>query len=230
MAVSLQHIYKTIGRQTVLHDLSLQIGEGEVVGLLGPNGAGKSTLMKILTGLWRFDKGSAVVCGVDMGLTPHAVAPYVGYLPENNPLYEDMYVQEYLRFMTDVAGAEADVEQLVDTVGLRPEIGKKIGQLSKGYRQRVGLAQALIGNPQLLVLDEPTTGLDPNQLEDIRLLIRRLGEGRTIILSTHILQEVSQMCSRVVIIDKGQIRTDVQDIANVDLQQLFREATMPHND
>lgn len=225
MSVKLEHIYKTIGKQTILRDLSLEIHEGEIVGLLGPNGAGKSTLMKILTGLWQFDKGRATVCGVDMGKAPHDVASFVGYLPENNPLYDDMYVKEYLQFMADVSGKQTDVELLIDAVGLRPEIGKKIGQLSKGYRQRVGLAQALSGDPKLLILDEPTTGLDPNQLDEIRALIRRLSEGRTIILSTHILQEVSLMCSHVVILSKGEIKADLQDIANVDLQEVFREVT-----
>lgn len=225
MSVKLEHIYKTIGKQTILRDLTLEIHEGEIVGLLGPNGAGKSTLMKILTGLWQFDKGRAMVCGVDMGKAPHDVASFVGYLPENNPLYDDMYVKEYLQFMADVSGKQTDVESLIDAVGLRPETGKKIGQLSKGYRQRVGLAQALSGDPKLLILDEPTTGLDPNQLDEIRALIRRLSEGRTIILSTHILQEVSLMCSHVVILSKGEIKADLQDIANVDLQEVFREAT-----
>lgn len=225
MSVKLEHIYKTIGKQTILRDLSLEIHEGEIVGLLGPNGAGKSTLMKILTGLWQFDKGRAMVCGVDMGKAPHDVASFVGYLPENNPLYDDMYVKEYLQFMADVSGKQTDVELLIDAVGLRPETGKKIGQLSKGYRQRVGLAQALSGDPKLLILDEPTTGLDPNQLDEIRALIRRLSEGRTIILSTHILQEVSLMCSHVVILSKGEIKADLQDIANVNLQEVFREAT-----
>ncbi|MGM9830748.1 MAG: ATP-binding cassette domain-containing protein [Paludibacteraceae bacterium] len=225
MSVKLEHIYKTIGKQTILRDLTLEIHEGEIVGLLGPNGAGKSTLMKILTGLWQFDKGRATVCGVDMGKAPHDVASFVGYLPENNPLYDDMYVKEYLQFMADVSGKQTDVELLIDAVGLRPETGKKIGQLSKGYRQRVGLAQALSGDPKLLILDEPTTGLDPNQLDEIRALIRRLSEGRTIILSTHILQEVSLMCSHVVILSKGEIKADLQDIANVDLQEVFREAT-----
>ena len=225
MSVKLEHIYKTSGKQTILRDLSLEIHEGEIVGLLGPNGAGKSTLMKILTGLWQFDKGRAMVCGVDMGKAPHDVASFVGYLPENNPLYDDMYVKEYLQFMADVSGKQTDVELLIDAVGLRPETGKKIGQLSKGYRQRVGLAQALSGDPKLLILDEPTTGLDPNQLDEIRALIRRLSEGRTIILSTHILQEVSLMCSHVVILSKGEIKADLQDIANVNLQEVFREAT-----
>lgn len=225
MSVKLEHIYKTIGKQTILRDLSLEIHEGEIVGLLGPNGAGKSTLMKILTGLWQFDKGRATVCGVDMGKASHDVASFVGYLPENNPLYDDMYVKEYLQFMADVSGRKTDVEWLIDAVGLRPETGKKIGQLSKGYRQRVGLAQALSGDPKLLILDEPTTGLDPNQLDEIRALIRRLSEGRTIILSTHILQEVSLMCSHVVILSKGEIKADLQDIANVDLQEVFREVT-----
>lgn len=226
MSVTIEHLNKKIGRQTVLKDLSLYIGEGEVVGLLGPNGAGKSTLMKILTGLWRFDAGRVEVCGVDMARRPHAVAPYIGYLPENNPLYEEMYVLEYLRFMADISGCgNISLDDLVARVGLADERRKKIGQLSKGYRQRVGLAQALMADPKLLVLDEPTTGLDPNQLEDIRELIRGLGAGRTIILSTHIMQEVEAMCSRVVILSEGEIRRDVPCLPGMELERLFREAT-----
>lgn len=226
MSVRVEHLDKYIGRQHVLRDLTLQIGTGEVVGLLGPNGAGKSTLMKILTGLWSFDSGEVEVCGVDMKRTPRAVADKVGYLPENNPLYEEMYVREYLQFMGDLSGKNhADLETLIDETGIRPEIGKKIGQLSKGYRQRVGLAQALLSNPQLLVLDEPTTGLDPNQLEEIRGLIRKVSEGRTILLSTHIMQEVHAMCSRVVILNHGEIRLDTPCAGDMDLEQLFKDYT-----
>lgn len=226
MSVRVEHLNKYIGRQHVLRDLTLQIGTGEVVGLLGPNGAGKSTLMKILTGLWSFDSGEVEVCGVDMKRNPHAVADKVGYLPENNPLYEEMYVREYLQFMGDLSGKNhADLETLIDETGIRPEIGKKIGQLSKGYRQRVGLAQALLSNPQLLVLDEPTTGLDPNQLEEIRALIRKVSEGRTILLSTHIMQEVHAMCSRVVILNHGEIRLDTPCAGDMDLEQLFKDYT-----
>lgn len=224
--IDIRHLNKTIGRQAILRDLNLQIQEGEVVGLLGPNGAGKSTLMKILTGFWPATSGEVEVCGVDMRKDPHGVAPLVGYLPENNPLYDDLYIREYLEFMARIGQAipRGRVEEVIRMVGLEPEIGKKIGQLSKGYRQRVGLAQALLQDPKLLVLDEPTTGLDPNQLEDIRALIRDLGKNRTVILSTHILQEVKMMCNRVVIVDHGQLKADVTDMG-LDLEQLFKEAT-----
>lgn len=215
MPVRIEHLNKHIGRQHVLRDISLTIRDGEVIGLLGPNGAGKSTLMKIMVGLWEADGGSKV-----------DVPPTHGYLPEQNPLYPDMYVREYLRFMECLTGGAGDeVESLIDRVGLTAEAHKRIGELSKGYRQRVGLAQALLGNPELLILDEPTTGLDPNQLADIRALIRDLGRDRTVILSTHILQEVSAVCSRVVILDHGQIMADkaIQDIDS--LEQLFGEVT-----
>ncbi len=215
MPVRIEHLNKHIGRQHVLRDISLTIRDGEVIGLLGPNGAGKSTLMKIMVGLWEADGGSKV-----------DVPPTHGYLPEQNPLYPDMYVREYLRFMERLTGGAGDeVESLIDRVGLTAEAHKRIGELSKGYRQRVGLAQALLGNPELLILDEPTTGLDPNQLADIRALIRDLGRDRTVILSTHILQEVSAVCSRVVILDHGQIKADkaIQDIDS--LEQLFGEVT-----
>lgn len=227
MSVIVEHLNKHIGKQHVLRDLTLHIGEGEVVGLLGPNGAGKSTLMKVLTGLWSFDSGKVEVCGIDMARQPYAVSSRIGYLPENNPLYEDMYVREYLQFMYDLSGKRnVDIERLIDETGIRPEIGKRIGALSKGYRQRVGLAQALLSDPQLLILDEPTTGLDPNQLEDIRSLIRRAAQGRTILLSTHIMQEVHAMCSRVVILHHGEIRLDVPCEPKLDLERLFKENTL----
>ncbi|MCQ2334741.1 MAG: ABC transporter ATP-binding protein [Paludibacteraceae bacterium] len=239
MTIQLSHIHKTIGRQFILQDISLSVGQGEVIGLLGPNGAGKSTLMKILVGLWPATSGEVEVCGINLNQCAHDVAPYIGYLPENNPLYEDMYIREYLEFMASVSmtqksgegkpqkltNPKARVEEVIAMVGLQPEISKTIGQLSKGYRQRVGLAQALLQDPQLLILDEPTTGLDPNQLEDIRALIRDLGKNRTVILSTHILQEVKQMCSRVLILSHGQLKADmpIQEIEN--LETLFREKT-----
>ena len=224
MAIQIQHLNKYIGKQHVLKDICLTINDGEVVGLLGPNGAGKSTLMKIMVGVWDATNGEVQV--------PESI----GFLPEQNPLYEDMYVREYLRFFVELRtnsqlpiSHSQLVEDLIERVGLHREANKKIGQLSKGYRQRVGLAQAMIGDPQLLILDEPTTGLDPNQLEDIRALIRNLGEeakGRVVILSTHILQEVKQMCNRVIIIDRGEIKVDkpISDIE--DLEQTFREATI----
>ena len=217
MSVSLQHINKSFGSQHVLRDVSLSIPEGQVLGLLGPNGAGKSTLMKILIGLWRADSGSVV-------------APQrIGYLPENNPLYEEMYVTEYLRFMASISNIDnykSVIGDLIERVGLTPEKHKHIRELSKGYRQRVGLAQALLGDPELLILDEPTTGLDPNQLVEIRALIRSLGKDRTVILSTHIMQEVREMCDRVVILNHGEIKAD-QLISEIpDLEQLFHQSTI----
>ena len=211
MPIKITHISKSFGAQQVLRDVTLDIPEGQVVGLLGPNGAGKSTLMKILIGLWSPDSGSV------------QVPARIGYLPENNPLYEEMYVAEYLEFMSKITNQ--NVDRLIDKVGLTPERHKHIRELSKGYRQRVGLAQALLGDPQLLILDEPTTGLDPNQLVDIRALIRELGKERTVILSTHIMQEVREMCDRVVILDHGQVNADEPIDKINDLEELFRKAT-----
>lgn len=227
MTINIEHLYKQIGRTSILKDVNLAVEEGEVIGLLGPNGAGKSTLMKILVGQWAPTTGEVHVCGVDMTKDPHLVAPMIGYLPENNPLYDDMYIREYLNFMCKIGkGIKLSrVEEVIDMVGLGPEVEKKIGMLSKGYRQRVGLAQALLQDPKLLVLDEPTTGLDPNQLEDIRSLIRELGKDRTVILSTHILQEVPAMCNRVLIINHGVLCADLKDLNGVNLEQLFREVT-----
>ncbi len=220
MAISIQHLNKFIGKQHVLKDISLSINEGEVIGLLGPNGAGKSTLMKILVGVWYATNGDLKV--------PESI----GFLPEQNPLYEDMYVREYLRFFVGLRIKESGskskdelVENLIERVGLTAEANKRVGQLSKGYKQRVGLAQAMIGDPDLLILDEPTTGLDPNQLEDIRALIREMGQDRTVILSTHILQEVKQMCTRVVIIDHGEIKVDKPISEVEDLEEMFKQAT-----
>ena len=220
MHCKLNHIHKSFGKQQVLRDISLEIPSGQVLGLLGPNGAGKSTLMKILIGLWKPDAGTV------------EAPSNIGYLPENNPLYEDMYVVEYLSFMARITMRDASakeqkerVESLIERVGLTPERHKHIRELSKGYRQRVGLAQALIGDPDLLILDEPTTGLDPNQLVDIRNLIRQVGKDRTVILSTHIMQEVREMCDRVLVLSQGCIRADqsIEDIT--DLETLFREKT-----
>lgn len=236
MAIHIEHLNKYIGKQHVLKDICLAINDGEVVGLLGPNGAGKSTLMKIMVGVWNATNGEV------------HVPKSIGFLPEQNPLYEDMYVREYLRFFVELRSKEQGaksqdeiVEQLIARVGLTAEANKRVGQLSKGYRQRVGLAQAMIGDPELLILDEPTTGLDPNQLEDIRALIRNLANpisnsdtvasniqypnGRTVILSTHILQEVKQMCTRVIIIHHGEIKVDKPISEIEDLEQTFREAT-----
>ena len=218
MSVKIENINKAFGPQQVLRSVTLDIPEGQVVGLLGPNGAGKSTLMKILMGLWRAESGNV------------QVPERIGYLPENNPLYEEMYVVEYLRFMAQMTGIPGSrypeiVDGLIDKVGLTPERHKHIRELSKGYRQRVGLAQALLGDPQLLILDEPTTGLDPNQLVEIRALIRSLGQERTVILSTHIMQEVREMCDRVVILDHGRIKADKPINEIDDLEQLFHDST-----
>ena len=220
MYCKLDHIHKSFGKQQALKDISLEIPSGQVLGLLGPNGAGKSTLMKILIGLWKPDAGSV------------EAPSNIGYLPENNPLYEDMYVVEYLLFMARITMRDASakeqkerVENLIERVGLTPERHKHIRALSKGYRQRVGLAQALIGDPDLLILDEPTTGLDPNQLVDIRNLIRQVGKDRTVILSTHIMQEVREMCDRVVVLSQGVIQADQATEDITDLETLFREKT-----
>ena len=233
MAVEINHLNKHIGKQHVLRDICLSIGDGEVVGLLGPNGAGKSTLMKIMVGVWDADPPHPSLQEREMVVQ---VPKNIGFLPEQNPLYEEMYVREYLRFFVELRmkamrrlGDKEKgemVEQLIERVGLTAEAHKRVGQLSKGYKQRVGLAQAMIGNPELLILDEPTTGLDPNQLEDIRALIREIGKDRTVILSTHILQEVKQMCSRVIIIDHGEIKVDKPMSEIEDLEQTFREATV----
>ncbi len=209
MSISIKNITKTYGTQKALSDVSLEIGEGQVVGLLGPNGAGKSTLMKIVTGYVRPDAGSVCVCGLDIEQQPIAVRKMLGYLPEHNPLYLDMYVREYLTMVAGTYGVENArnrVEEVVEMTGLTPEAHKKIGSLSKGYRQRVGISQALIGNPRVVILDEPTTGLDPNQIVEIRELIRSLAQQRTVVLSTHIMQEVEAVCDNIVIIDHGQIR------------------------
>ena len=229
MAINISHLNKHIGKQHVLKDICLSIGDGEVVGLLGPNGAGKSTLMKIMVGVWEGENGKGKGENENFVLQ---VPKSIGFLPEQNPLYEDMYVREYLRFFVGLRTNRQSpishsqlVEDLITRVGLTAEANKRVGQLSKGYKQRVGLAQAMISNPELLILDEPTTGLDPNQLEDIRALIREMGKERTVILSTHILQEVKQMCSRVVIIDHGEIKVD-KPIAEIDnLEETFRQAT-----
>lgn len=224
MSVKIEHINKVFGAQQVLRDVNLEIPDGQVLGLLGPNGAGKSTLMKILIGLWKADQSKE-----ESQKTRVEVPERIGYLPENNPLYEEMYVAEYLRFMakmTQIEDCKLKIEDLIDRVGLTPERHKHIRELSKGYRQRVGLAQALLGDPQLLILDEPTTGLDPNQLVEIRALIRSLGKDRTVILSTHIMQEVREMCDRVVILDHGQIKADKMIDEVKDLEELFRSSTL----
>lgn len=211
MSIIVQHITKLYGEQKALDNVSFEIKTGEVVGFLGPNGAGKSTMMKILTGYIPQTEGKASVFGFDINEAADDVKRSVGYLPESNPLYYDMYVKEYLEFIGGIYGLKnksARVKEMVEVTGLTPEQHKKISQLSKGYKQRVGLAQALIHDPKVLILDEPTSGLDPNQLADIRQLIINLGKEKTVMLSTHIMQEVEAICGRVIIINRGVLAAD----------------------
>jgi ABC-2 type transport system ATP-binding protein len=209
MSISVQNISKNFGQQKALDNITFDIKKGEVVGFLGPNGAGKSTLMRILTTYYRADSGEALVNGFNVNQTPKDVQKSIGYLPEHNSLYTEMYVKEYLTFNADVYKvAKSKIDEVIQQTGLTPEAKKKIGQLSKGYRQRVGLAAALLHNPEVLILDEPTTGLDPNQLIEIRKLIREIGKEKTILLSTHIMKEVEAVCDRVIIINKGELVAD----------------------
>ena len=232
MSIWVDNVQKRFGTQLALNGVELRIGKGEVVGLLGPNGAGKSTLMRLVTGYLPPSDGRVEVCGFDVAEAPLETKKRVGYLPEHNPLHEEMYVQEYLLFVAglhNVAGRKARVAEVIREVGLTPEQHKTIGQLSKGYRQRVGLAQALLHDPEVLILDEPTSGLDPNQLVDIRALIRSLGKDRTVVLSTHIMQEVEAMCDRVVLIRLGEIVADapLADMVNAPggLEAQFKSLT-----
>ena len=219
MSITLSHISKSYGTQQVLKDISFSIGKGEIVGFLGPNGAGKTTTMRILAGSLGYENGSAKICGVEVKDVPIETKRNIGYLPEQNPLYTDMYVKEYLLFVAEMykLGKEKQkrVDELIDLVGLGGEFQKKIGQLSKGFRQRVGLAQALIHDPKVLIHDEPTTGLDPNQLVEIRNLIKEIGNYHTVLLSTHIMQEIEAVCNRVIIINKGEIVADYPDVKQI---------------
>ncbi|MNS42473.1 putative ABC transporter ATP-binding protein YxlF [compost metagenome] len=209
MSIEVNNISKSYGAQKALDNISFSINKGEIVGFLGPNGAGKSTLMKILTTYINADEGTAIVNGHNVNTDPKAVQLSIGYLPEHNPLYLDLYVREYLAFNADVYKvAKSRIEEVIQLTGLSNESHKKIGQLSKGYRQRVGLANALLHNPDVLILDEPTTGLDPNQLIEIRNVIKNVGKDKTVFLSTHIMQEVEAICDRVIIINNGKIVTD----------------------
>ncbi|GAB5557038.1 MAG: gliding motility-associated ABC transporter ATP-binding subunit GldA [Schleiferiaceae bacterium] len=209
MSISVSSITKTYGTQRALDNVSFSVGKGEIVGFLGPNGAGKSTMMKILTGYIPATDGQASVCDLSTDEDSLSIRSKIGYLPEHNPQYLEMYVREYLAFVAGVYGKGKDqISHLIEKTGLTPEANKKIGQLSKGYRQRVGLAAAMIHDPEVLILDEPTTGLDPNQLVEIRGLIKELGKSKTVLLSTHIMQEVEQLCDRVIIINKGKIVAD----------------------
>lgn len=209
MSIEVKDISKSYGEQKALNAVSFSVKKGEIVGFLGPNGAGKSTLMKILTTYLIADEGSASVNGHDVNNDQKAVQKSVGYLPEHNPLYLDLYVREYLAFNADVYKvSKSRIDEVIKLTGLSPEAHKKISALSKGYRQRVGLATALLHDPEVLILDEPTTGLDPNQLVEIRDLIKNIGKDKTVFLSTHIMQEVEAICDRVIIINNGEIVTD----------------------
>ncbi|AMO20082.1 gliding motility-associated ABC transporter ATP-binding subunit GldA [Flavobacterium columnare] len=211
MSIEIQNVSKSYGAQKALDTVSFKVNKGEIVGFLGPNGAGKSTLMKILTTYICADEGSAKVNGFDVNTQSLDVQKSVGYLPEHNPLYLDLYVREYLNFNANIYKVSTSrIEEVISLTGLIPESHKKISQLSKGYRQRVGLATALLHNPEVLILDEPTTGLDPNQIIEIRDLIRNIGKDKTVFLSTHIMQEVEAICDRVIIINHGKIVADNQ--------------------
>ena len=220
MSIEIKNLSKSYGTQKALDAISFAIKKGEIVGFLGPNGAGKSTLMKILTTYLTADEGNAKVNGYDVNSQQKDVQLSIGYLPEHNPLYLDLYVREYLAFNADVYKvAKSRIEEVIQLTGLASESHKKIGQLSKGYRQRVGLANALLHNPDVLILDEPTTGLDPNQLIEIRNVIKNAGKDKTVFLSTHIMQEVEAICDRVIIIDKGKI------VADTKLEKLISETS-----
>jgi ABC-2 type transport system ATP-binding protein len=229
--IEVKDISKLYGEQRAVDHATFTVKKGEIVGLLGPNGAGKSTLMKILTCYIPPTEGDATVCGHSIYDDTLEVRRCIGYLPEHNPLYLDMYVREYLRFAAGLGGVKNQSEradEMIELTGLTPEANKRIGQLSKGYRQRVGLAQALIHDPQVLILDEPTTGLDPNQLEFIRNVIRNAGKDKAVLLSTHIMQEVEAMCSRAIIMGHGRILAD-EDITGLNANKLteqFHKLTM----
>lgn len=234
MSITVQNLTKIYGTQRAIDSLNFTIKKGEIVGFLGPNGAGKSTTMKIITGFLSATEGSAEVAGLNVTEQPIEIKRKIGYLPEHNPLYVDMYVREFLHFMGSLyrinsKKLKSRVAEIIELVGLSLEQHKKIGQLSKGYRQRVGLAHALIHNPEVLILDEPTTGLDPNQLVEIRNLIKEIGREKTVILSTHIMQEVEALCERVIIINRGKIVADrtVADILKEGktVETMFREVT-----
>jgi ABC-2 type transport system ATP-binding protein len=211
MSIEVKDLTKIYGEQKAVNGISFNVAPGEIVGFLGPNGAGKSTTMKIITGYLTPDAGEAVVAGIKVNADPIEAKKKIGYLPEANPLYYDMYVKEYLSFIADVhklPNKKKRIEEVIELTGLRSESRKKAGQLSKGYKQRVGLSAALIHDPEVLVLDEPTTGLDPNQIIEIREVIRQLGKNKTVLFSSHILQEVEAICDRVVIINKGELVAD----------------------
>ncbi len=222
MSIEARNLVRYYGRQAALHGVDVLASQGEIVGLLGPNGAGKTTLMKIITGYIPPHQGSVSVCGIDVLANPLKARSKIGYLPEHNPLYHDMYVREYLQFVSGLhfpgINNNDRISEIISLTGLEPEKRKKIRALSKGYRQRVGIAQALIHDPEVLILDEPTSGLDPNQLIEIRQLIRESGKKKTVILSTHIMQEAEAVCDRIILLHKGMVKADAS------VEQLRRQA------
>jgi len=232
MSIEIEKINKSYDNQQVLHDISFNIKKGEIVGFLGPNGAGKSTLMRIITCFISQGSGVVKVCNIDNQEDEILVKSKIGYLPENNPLYSEMYIKQYLNFVANIYNVENHkerVEEIINVTGLSPESNKKIKQLSKGYKQRVGLAAALIHDPEVLILDEPTTGLDPNQLLEIRNLIKETGKNKTVLLSTHIMQEVEKICTRVILIHKGKIIEDksIEELKKkkINLEEYFQQLT-----
>jgi ABC-2 type transport system ATP-binding protein len=235
MSVKVEHLSKVYGEQIAVDAISFDIKKGEIVGFLGPNGAGKSTTMKMITGYLPASNGRAWVCGNEVQYKQIETHQRVGYLPESNPVYGEMYVREYLEFLASVhnlgANSTARINEIIQLTGLQIEEKKKIGSLSKGYKQRVGIAQAIIHNPEVLILDEPTSGLDPNQIIEIRDLIKNFGKEKTVILSTHIMQEVAAMCDRIIIINKGKLVADCsltelkEKHPNQELEDIFRILT-----
>lgn len=234
MSISIKNLTKIYGEQKALDNINIEIEQGQIVGLLGPNGAGKSTMMKILTCFIPPTEGEVKVCSYDIFDNPMQVRSSIGYLPEQNPLYYDMYVREFLMFIAGIHKIDKKirkqrVEEMIELTGISKEVNKKISMLSKGYKQRIGIAQALIHDPKVLILDEPTTGLDPNQLVEIRELIKKVGETKTVLLSTHIMQEVEAVCSRVIIINNGKLVADDETkhlAAGENLEKIFRQITL----
>jgi ABC-2 type transport system ATP-binding protein len=238
MSIQVSNVTRLYGTQKAVDNISFSLNRGEIVGFLGPNGAGKSTTMKMITGYLEPNEGSLTVSGVDVRKEPLKVKSKIGYLPEANPLYHDMYVREYLEFVAEVHNVpqkQHRISDIIKTVGLSQESRKKTGQLSKGYKQRVGLAAAILHDPEVLILDEPTTGLDPNQIIEIRDLIRELGTNKTVLFSTHILQEVEALCDRIIIISKGKLVADnslaqlKSDRGSSSLEDIFRHLTINNN-
>ena len=230
MSIEVKNLLKVYGEQKAVNQISFKVEKGEIVGFLGPNGAGKSTTMKIIAGYLEPTSGEAIVCGIQVGNDPLAVKKKIGYLAELNALYYDMYVREYLGFIAEiheVASPKEAVEHVIEIVGLKLESKKKIGQLSKGYKQRVGLAAALVHQPEVLILDEPTSGLDPNQIIEIREVIRQQGKNKTVLFSSHILQEVEAICDRVIIINKGQLVAD-DKLSKLQLAENTQQAVVVH--